>query len=421
MNRYASFALFVILTVLTIAASAEAQCPPDNTCSFAGYCSGTSCVCYPGATGTNCENNPCSPNPCQNGGYCSYPYDWSGFYTCTCTPGFMGVHCQTNINDCLTFDPITLMPVPVCQNGGVCTDGINSYTCSCPSGFSGVNCQLATTPAPTPTLTPASTAATATATPTSTPTESPTPTATETETPTFTATPTPTSTATATPTATPTPAACGNGAQEPGEECDDGNVDSDDGCSATCTLEPCLAAPVPGCLGAAQAQLSSSEKTAGKAKLKVQWKKVTSATTLSAFGDPVTGTTRVALCLYDDVGTLIRGFVVARGGQECAGKPCWKANGTKGYGYKDKDAASDGIIKIAYVSGEAEKGKADVAGANNAAKNQTALPTGVVAALSGNLHPTMQLVTSDGFCLGATMTEATTDDGIQYKARKKLP
>ena len=65
--------------------------------------------------------------------------------------------------------------------------------------------------------------------------------------------------------------------------------------------------------------------------------------------------------------------------------------------------------------------KADVAGANNASKSQTALPTGVVAALSGNVHPTIQLVTSDGFCLGATMTEATTDDGLQYKARKKLP
>jgi cysteine-rich repeat protein len=399
-NRYVSFALFVVLTVLTIAASAEAQCPPDNTCSMNGFCSGTTCQCYPGASGSNCENSPCTPNPCQNGGFCGYPYDLSGFHYCICLPGFMGVNCQTNINDCLTLDPITLLPVSVCQNGGVCTDGANSYICSCPPGFSGVNCQIAATP--TATMTPASTGGTATVTPTSTPTATPT-------------------TATATPMATPTPAACGNEAQEPGEECDDGNLAPDDGCSATCTLEPCLAAPVPGCLDAVQAQLSSSEKTAGKAKLKVQWKKVTSATTQGAFGDPVTGTTRVALCLYDDVGMLIRGFVVARAGQPCAGKPCWKANGTKGYGYKDKDAAADGINKIAWVAGEADKGKADVSAANNAAKGQTALPTGVVAALSGNVHPTMQLVTSDGFCLGATMTEATKDDGLQYQARKKLP
>jgi hypothetical protein len=49
----------------------------------------------------------------------------------------------------------------------------------------------------------------------------------------------------------------------------------------------------------------------------------------------------------------------------------------------------------------------------------SSLPIGVVAALSGNIHPTMQLVTSSGFCLGATMTETQTDDGLEYKARKK--
>jgi hypothetical protein len=137
------------------------------------------------------------------------------------------------------------------------------------------------------------------------------------------------------------------------------------------------------------------------------------------FGNPVSGTTRVALCLYDDEGTLIRGFVVNQGGQSCVGKPCWAAKSTSGYAYKDKAAASDGISKIGYRAGDAGKGKADVAGANNASKGQMALPTGVVAALTGNTHPTMQFVTSDGFCLGATMTQVTSDDGLQYKARKK--
>lgn len=77
------------------------------------------------------------------------------------------------------------------------------------------------------------------------------------------------------------------------------------------------------------------------------------------------------------------------------------------------------ISKIGYSAGGAGKGKADAAGANDAAKGQNSLPAGVVAALSGNAHPTIQLVTSDGFCVGATMTEATKDDGLQYKARKK--
>ncbi len=212
---------------------------------------------------------------------------------------------------------------------------------------------------------------------------------------------------------------CGNAVQQLGEECDDGNLVPDDGCSATCTLEPCVAAPIPGCLDAAQAQLSLNEKTAGKEKLKLQWKKVTAATTQGAFGNPVTGTTRVALCIYGDGGTLIRGFVVDQAGEVCAGKPCWAAKSTKGYAYKDKTTASDGISKIGYGAGDAGKGKADAAGANNASKGQTALSTGVVAALSGNTNPTIQMVTSDGLCIGATMTEATKDDGVQYKARKK--
>ncbi len=36
----------------------------------------------------------------------------------------------------------------------------------------------------------------------------------------------------------PPPAVCGNGILEPGEECDDGNTVSGDGCSADCTIEP---------------------------------------------------------------------------------------------------------------------------------------------------------------------------------------
>jgi hypothetical protein len=28
-----------------------------------------------------------------------------------------------------------------CQNGGTCTDGVNSYTCSCVAGYTGNICQ----------------------------------------------------------------------------------------------------------------------------------------------------------------------------------------------------------------------------------------------------------------------------------------
>ena len=38
-----------------------------------------------------------------------------------------------NIDEC--------SPSP-CQNGGTCTDGINSYTCACVLGYSGLNCSI---------------------------------------------------------------------------------------------------------------------------------------------------------------------------------------------------------------------------------------------------------------------------------------
>ena len=64
------------------------------------------------------------------------------------------------------------------------------------------------------------------------------------------------------------------------------------------------------------------------------------------------------------------------------------------------------------------KGRADAKGKNNSAKAQMSLPTNVVPALSGNVTPTIQLLTSDGFCVSVTVA-VTKDDGLQYKAQKK--
>ncbi len=186
------------------------------------------------------------------------------------------------------------------------------------------------------------------------------------------------------------------------------------------TLVPlCDPAPTSPCIAAGQAQLKYSEKTPGKAKMQLQWKKLASATTAGDFGDPVAGDTRVALCLYDQGNALVEELQVVRAAQLCAGKPCWKANGTKGFAYKDKNNSAAGVAKIAFGAGDAGKGKASAAGANNAAKNMTALPTGVVAALTGSLTPTIQLVTSDGLCIGASMTVVKKDAGGEYAAQKK--
>jgi cysteine-rich repeat protein len=100
------------------------------------------------------------------------------------------------------------------------------------------------TPANTPTGTPSQTvSATETGTPLLTPSESPT------------ASPSATPSPSLTPTPRPTPPlssrVCGNGTIEPGEECDDANLQSGDGCSAACRSEshpdPCAdVTPVAG-------------------------------------------------------------------------------------------------------------------------------------------------------------------------------
>jgi cysteine-rich repeat protein len=95
--------------------------------------------------------------------------------------------------------------------------------------------QITATPTPTATATPT---LTATATVTATPTGIPTAMATATPTATVSSTPTaaPTPTAIPMPTATANPL-CGDGITEPGEQCDDGNTLSCDGCSASCRTE----------------------------------------------------------------------------------------------------------------------------------------------------------------------------------------
>ena len=84
----------------------------------------SSCHCLPGYDGNLCDVDidKCSPNPCQNGGSCT---DGINSYNCSCATGYTGANCETNIDDC--------SPNP-CQNGTRCVDMINAYTCICDPG-----------------------------------------------------------------------------------------------------------------------------------------------------------------------------------------------------------------------------------------------------------------------------------------------
>ena len=196
-------------------------------------------------------------------------------------------------------------------------------------------------------------------------------------------------------------------------------------CSATRQLVAgtcqslCGTAPNPSCLPAAQAKLQADEKTAGKEKLQLQWKKIAPATTRASFGDPVTGNTVAVACVFDDGGAFVGEYLVDRGSQTCDGKPCWKLTGKEGYAYSDKTASASGIAKMKFAGGDPNKGQAAAQGKNDAGKGLSSLPTGLVGALTGNTAPTIELVTNDGLCVGATMNKVTKDEGGQYKAQRK--
>jgi len=203
---------------------------------------------------------------------------------------------------------------------------------------------VTTGPTPTPTATP-------TFTPTPTVTETPTPTTTITPTRTATPTPTvtPTFTLTPTPTVTVTPGICGDGNLDAGEECDDNNVEDDDGCSATCTIEPCEAAPTLGCRAPVTGKASVKLKviTGDPYKSQFQWKWVGAATTKAEFGDP-TATESYHVCLYS-AGALVSTTSFPAGGT-CSGKPCWK-EGSKGYQFKTKALDPEGGVGLALKGG----------------------------------------------------------------------
>jgi hypothetical protein len=181
----------------------------------------------------------------------------------------------------------------------------------------------------------------------------------------------------------------------------------------------CASTPRPVCLAAAQAQLQSNEKKPGKEKLQLQWKKIAPVTTRADFGDPVAGTTIVAACIYDDANALVGEAIVDRAAQTCGTKPCWKLTGKQGFQYQNKSANPDGVVKIKFGGNKANKGQTALQGKNDALKGLTQLPTGLFAGLHGSVAPTIQMVTTDGFCVGATMNKVGKDDAGQYKAQRK--
>ncbi|XP_036362567.1 protein jagged-1b-like isoform X5 [Octopus sinensis] len=104
------------------------------TCLNGGTCVITNfvakCICPQSWTGQRCEIpiNQCTPNPCQNNGYC-HNLGLGGF-VCDCVNGWSGKFC--NDRNC---------PSRPCLNGGTCIRNANLIRCRCPFGFKGKYCE----------------------------------------------------------------------------------------------------------------------------------------------------------------------------------------------------------------------------------------------------------------------------------------
>lgn len=99
---------------------------PSFTCSCLAGFTGRTCqignkVTTPQSTYTNKFPYICIPLYAYNSGHMSC-VKLCVFFVCVCV----------DIDECSSYP---------CQNGGTCTDGVNTFTCHCPPGFTGALCQ----------------------------------------------------------------------------------------------------------------------------------------------------------------------------------------------------------------------------------------------------------------------------------------
>ncbi len=275
------------------------------------------------------------------------------------------------------------------------------------------------------------------------------------------------------------PDPCGNGVDDPGEECDPGEDLAGDCCSPTCqfeapgsscadatvcngaetcdgagmcqmgpalvcdsgtvcatsdncdSVEGCVFDPEPamGCLtGFEAASLLINEVHEGRERLVLKLKKGP-ALTLADFGDPTMAAgTAYTVCFYrEDTGDFAGDLQIDRAGDQCGSRSCWEAlSRDRGYRYRDREYSADGVGTIKLGGGRAGRSEIRVIGKNNAKRGYDSLPagkhppdTGIAKGLEDSFGGVrVQIRSSDGpECFEANLDDVKRSGPTYFKAR----
>jgi hypothetical protein len=175
----------------------------------------------------------------------------------------------------------------------------------------------------------------------------------------------------------------------------------------------CGPAPASGCrlaqAGASSLLVRDNAEDA-RDHLKWAWKRG-AATDVADFKDPVNGSASYRVCLYDSSGSsqpLMETTILPEG--TCGTRPCWRASGTGGFSYKNRDGTPDGVTRMKLRAGVTGAASVSVKGKG---VNLPLPPLGLT------LPVTVQLVIGDGVttdCWQTTYTAATANDVTRLKA-----
>jgi hypothetical protein len=218
-----------------------------------------------------------------------------------------------------------------------------------------------------------------------------------------------------------TPAAAGTTCEADADLCTLETCDAGGGCLATGACSDCCGGggcrPAPGtCKGPIQpgAKVLLRSQLGVKDQLAFRWKRGES-TVLSDLGNPLGGTD-YTLCVYDETpsGVELSYRAMAPAGGTCAGAPCWRANGLRGFTYQDPQSTPDGLGVVKLKVGPPGKASA-LAKGRGANLRVPFLGDGT----GGGLHMpvTVQLRSSDAACFDATFATAQRDGPYEFRSK----